>query len=159
MRGDLKVKNDTDLTADDVADHNLVLFGDPGSNRQIARVLKDLPTLTWTRSELKLGGASYTPADHVPVLIAPNSSKNRPVIRAARAAPARLQLSSGACIRASSSLDPRLVAGRFPGAQTSYSGSVPGADKRWTAVVPRTASDARIAAPMIGSSADVHQAG
>lgn len=72
MRGDLKVKNDTDLTADDVADHNLILFGDPGSNRQIARVLKDLPTLTWTRSELKLGGASYTPADHVPVLIAPN---------------------------------------------------------------------------------------
>ncbi len=72
MRGELPIKNDKDVTAADIADKNLVLFGDPGSNRLIERVLKDLPTLTWTRSELKLAHATYTPADHVPVLIAPN---------------------------------------------------------------------------------------
>ncbi len=72
MRGDLPIKNDKDVTAEDIADKNLILFGDPGSNRLIERVLKNLPTLTWTRSELKLAHASYTPGDHVPVLIAPN---------------------------------------------------------------------------------------
>ena len=72
MRGDLPVKNDDEVTAADVADRHLILFGDPGSNRWIARIVKHLPTLTWTRSELKLGGTTYTPGDHVPVLIAPN---------------------------------------------------------------------------------------
>jgi hypothetical protein len=72
MRGEVAIKDDVAVTADDLAEKNLILFGDPGSNRQIARVLKDLPTLVWTRSELKLAGVSYTPADHVPVLIAPN---------------------------------------------------------------------------------------
>ena len=72
MRGELPVKDDTQVTDDDIAERNLVLFGDPGSNRLIARLMKDLPTLTWTRSTLSLGGATYTPADHAPVLIAPN---------------------------------------------------------------------------------------
>lgn len=71
MRGDVRIKNDTEVTPEDVADHNLILFGDPGSNRLIERVLKNLP-VTWTRTDLKLGDASYTSADHAPVLIAPN---------------------------------------------------------------------------------------
>jgi hypothetical protein len=72
MRGDLPVKDDTAVTPDDLAGKNLVLFGDPGSNRLIARVLEGLPALAWSRSELKLAGVTYTPADHAPALIAPN---------------------------------------------------------------------------------------
>jgi len=71
MRGEVRVKNDTEVTPEDVENHHLILFGDPGSNRLIARVYHDLP-LSWTRSEVKLGGATYTPADHAPVLVAPN---------------------------------------------------------------------------------------
>jgi dienelactone hydrolase len=71
MRGNVRVKDDTEVTAADIENHHLILFGDPGSNRLIALVLHDLP-LTWTRSEVTLAGATYTAADHVPVLIAPN---------------------------------------------------------------------------------------
>jgi poly(3-hydroxybutyrate) depolymerase len=71
FRGDLPVKDDTDVTEADLRRCNLVLFGDPGSNRWIAKVLPNLP-LMWTRDELRLGGVTYTAADHAPVLIQPN---------------------------------------------------------------------------------------
>ena len=71
FRGELPVKDDTDVTEDDVRRCNLILFGDPGSNRWIARVLPKLP-LHWTRDELQLGGERYSAADHVPLLIQPN---------------------------------------------------------------------------------------
>jgi pimeloyl-ACP methyl ester carboxylesterase len=70
LRGDLPVKNDVDVTAADIADRSLILFGDPGSNRLIARVLPDLQ-LAWTRSELALKG-TFSAADHAPVLIGLN---------------------------------------------------------------------------------------
>lgn len=71
FRGHLPVKNDTDVTADDVCRCNLILFGDPGSNPWIARVLPRLP-LTWTKDSLSLGGQSHASADFAPVLIQPN---------------------------------------------------------------------------------------
>jgi hypothetical protein len=71
LRGDLAVKNDNEVNDEDVERYNLVLFGDPGSNRLIARVLKDLP-LSWTRAELTLAGETYSSSDHAPVLIVPN---------------------------------------------------------------------------------------
>ena len=55
MRGDLPVKNDTEVTADDVPTKHLILFGDPGSNSWIAKALPKLP-VTWTRDEVTLGG-------------------------------------------------------------------------------------------------------
>jgi len=36
LRGYLPVKDDTDVTEDDVRHANLILFGDPGSNRWIS---------------------------------------------------------------------------------------------------------------------------
>jgi pimeloyl-ACP methyl ester carboxylesterase len=71
FRGDLPVKDDTAVTADDVRRCHLVLFGDPGSNRWIARVLPRLP-IGWTRAELRVAGVRYGAADHAPVLIQPN---------------------------------------------------------------------------------------
>ncbi len=71
FRGELPVKDDTDVTEDDVKRYNLVLFGDPGSNRWIGRVLPKLP-LRWTPEEVRLGDERFAAADHVPVLIQPN---------------------------------------------------------------------------------------
>ncbi len=71
FRGDLPVKDDTDVTEADVRRCNLILFGDPGSNRWIARVLPRLP-LEWTQDSLRVAGKQYAAADHAPALIQPN---------------------------------------------------------------------------------------
>jgi len=71
FRGELPVKDDTAVTAEDVKRCNLILFGDPGSNRWINKVLPQLP-LSWTKEELRLGGGRFAAADHAPVLIQPS---------------------------------------------------------------------------------------
>jgi hypothetical protein len=71
FRSELPVKDDTAVTAEDIKRCNLILFGDPGSNTLIARVLPKLP-ITWTEKELRFGKDTYTAADHAPVLIQPN---------------------------------------------------------------------------------------
>jgi dienelactone hydrolase len=71
MRGELPVKDDVDVNDDDIANKNLILFGDPASNSLIADVVDDLP-LRWTRETITLAGKEYDAADHVPVLIYPN---------------------------------------------------------------------------------------
>src|SRR5207247_2378809 len=43
FRGDARVKNDNEITAEDIAQNNLVLWGDPGSNRLLAKILPNLP--------------------------------------------------------------------------------------------------------------------
>jgi len=71
MRGDLPVKNDTEVTEADVRTKHLILFGDPGSNPWIAQALPKLP-VTWTRDTVKLGTESYAAKDHAPVFINPS---------------------------------------------------------------------------------------
>jgi hypothetical protein len=71
FRGKLTIKDDTALTKDDLQRYNLILFGDPGSNSLIARVLPKLP-IEWTRDELKMAGEKYPAKDHAPVLIQPS---------------------------------------------------------------------------------------
>ncbi len=68
MRGDLPVKNDTDVTEADVRDKHLILFGDPGSNSWLAKALPKLP-LVWTRDDLRLGDQAPSARDHAPVFI------------------------------------------------------------------------------------------
>ncbi len=50
---------------------NVVLFGDPGSNPQIARMLVTLP-ITWTKDKLVVNGVSYDSKTHIPTLIYPH---------------------------------------------------------------------------------------
>jgi hypothetical protein len=69
FRGELPVKDDTQVTEDDVRRCHLVLFGDPGSNPWIQKALPKLP-VAWTRQELRLRGKTYGAADHGPALIA-----------------------------------------------------------------------------------------
>lgn len=71
FRGELPLKDDTAVTEEDIKCHNLILFGDPGSNRWIEKVLPRVP-IHWNRTELQMGTQSYPAADHAPVLIQPN---------------------------------------------------------------------------------------
>lgn len=71
FRGELPVKRDTEVTAEDIERCHLILFGDPGSNSWIAKSLPHLP-LTWTRDEVRIGQVSVSAGDHVPLLIQPN---------------------------------------------------------------------------------------
>ncbi len=71
LRGDIRVKNDRDLAAGDIAAYNLILFGDPGSNRVIAQVLGQLP-IKWTKAAITIGSETFGAADHIPVVIFPN---------------------------------------------------------------------------------------
>src|SRR5437870_13383860 len=49
-----RIKNDTDVTQADFARYNVVLFGDPGSNKWIAKMEAKLP-LKWTRETITIG--------------------------------------------------------------------------------------------------------
>jgi pimeloyl-ACP methyl ester carboxylesterase len=79
-RGQLPIKDDIDVTSDDIAGKHLILFGDPASNSLIAQVADGLP-LQWTKESLILGGKKYAAADHLPVLIYPSPlNANRYVV-------------------------------------------------------------------------------
>ena len=71
LRADPPIKRDVDISDEDIANRNLILFGDPGSNALIARILAKLP-LNWTRETLEIGGKSYPAGDTLPTLIYPN---------------------------------------------------------------------------------------
>lgn len=71
FRGELPIKDDTAVTEEDVRTKNLILFGDPGSNPWIAKVLPQLP-VEWSKEKLRLGGQEYSSSHHMPALIAPN---------------------------------------------------------------------------------------
>ncbi|MEO7412460.1 MAG: PHB depolymerase family esterase [Opitutaceae bacterium] len=69
--GEARAKDDTAVTEADIANNNLVLFGDPGSNQLIAKIAGKLP-IKWTKESIIVGGKTYSAAEHVPVLIYPN---------------------------------------------------------------------------------------
>lgn len=71
FRGDAPVRDDTAITDADIANHNLVLWGDPASNRVLARILAKLP-MTWTREALAMNQRTHPAASSMPVLIYPN---------------------------------------------------------------------------------------
>jgi hypothetical protein len=71
FRGEALVKRDAEVTDADVADSNLVLWGDPSSNSMIAKIADKLP-LRWGADQIQLGDASYAADHHVPVLLYPN---------------------------------------------------------------------------------------
>jgi hypothetical protein len=69
--GDTRARPDTAVTDSDIANNSLVLFGDPGSNALIARIVDKLP-IKWTKDTLVVNGKTYNTADSMPVLIYPN---------------------------------------------------------------------------------------
>lgn len=71
-RGHVRMKDDRDVTADDAARYHLVLFGDPGSNRWLARLNGKVPPLRWTKDQVRLGAKTFPAAESLPALIYPN---------------------------------------------------------------------------------------
>ena len=71
MRGDLPMKNDSEVTETDVRTKNLILFGDPGSNSWIRKALPKLPC-SWSRDEVGVGTERHSAKDHAPALICAN---------------------------------------------------------------------------------------
>ncbi|GAB4142019.1 MAG: prolyl oligopeptidase family serine peptidase [Planctomycetaceae bacterium] len=71
LRGKIPIVDDSAITDAHIASKNLILFGDPGSNSLIAKVLEKLP-IQWTKKEIIVHGKSYDPATHGISLIYPN---------------------------------------------------------------------------------------
>jgi pimeloyl-ACP methyl ester carboxylesterase len=71
FRGQPRVAEDRNITDADIASHNLVLWGDPQSNRLLGRIAKKLP-IRWDSAGIRMLGQTYPSSSHVPVLIYPN---------------------------------------------------------------------------------------
>jgi hypothetical protein len=71
FRGHPYVKDDKDVTDADFAKYQVVLFGDPGSNKWIAKVAAKLP-VKWTKDSVTLAGKDYPANENFPALIYPN---------------------------------------------------------------------------------------
>ncbi|AWM42073.1 Prolyl oligopeptidase family protein [Gemmata obscuriglobus] len=71
FRGDAPLKADAEVTDADIANNNLILWGDPRSNAVLAKIADKLP-VKWTDTGVVLGKHTYDAGTHVPVLIYPN---------------------------------------------------------------------------------------
>jgi hypothetical protein len=69
FRSELPQREDKDVTEADIRSSNLILFGDPGSNKLIAKIVNRMP-IRWTRESVTWGGKLYPGA--MPQLIFPN---------------------------------------------------------------------------------------
>ena len=71
FRGDVRIKKDTEVTAEDMKNYNLILWGDANSNKLIKRF--GLPSsIKWKQDEIVLGKKKYNSANHVVSMIYPN---------------------------------------------------------------------------------------
>ncbi|HWB04711.1 MAG TPA: prolyl oligopeptidase family serine peptidase [Verrucomicrobiales bacterium] len=71
FRGDSRVKNDAEVTDEDIKSANLVLWGDPSSNSVMAKVAPKIP-VSWSSTEIKAGTKAFPAADHALICIYPN---------------------------------------------------------------------------------------
>ncbi|MDE0102495.1 MAG: hypothetical protein OXN89_08950 [Bryobacterales bacterium] len=73
-RGLLPVKDDSEVTEQDIEDYSLVLFGDPGSNSLLGRLFPKMEGagVQWTSDSIRLGSKTFPAASHGPVLVYPN---------------------------------------------------------------------------------------
>ncbi len=71
FRGDAQVRRDTAITDAEIASSNLILWGDPGSNKVLARIADQLP-VKWRADGVMVGNNRYPADTHVPILIYPN---------------------------------------------------------------------------------------
>lgn len=71
FRGDVQRVTDRQLTKQQIATHNLILFGDPESNSAIARLADGLP-VKWTADQIQLGKQVYSRSGHAVAMIYPN---------------------------------------------------------------------------------------
>jgi hypothetical protein len=71
FRGQARVKDDTAVTADDIAGANLVLWGDPSSNAVLKKIAGQLP-IRWDDKHISVGGQTFGSDKHALIAIYPN---------------------------------------------------------------------------------------
>ena len=71
MRGDVRIVDDTAVDDEILAHNHLILFGDPGSNLVLQKIVADLP-IEWSREKIRIGNQEWKSADHGLSLIFPN---------------------------------------------------------------------------------------
>ena len=71
FRGEAPSKLDGQVTDEDIATKNLILWGDPSSNSVIKKIADKLP-IKWSEKGVVVGGKTYDAGKYVPVLIYPN---------------------------------------------------------------------------------------
>jgi pimeloyl-ACP methyl ester carboxylesterase len=71
FRGHPFVKDDKDVTEADFARYHVVVFGDPGSNKWIAKMNGEFP-FRWNKQTVMLGGQTYQSSEAYPAMIYPN---------------------------------------------------------------------------------------
>ncbi|HLX62524.1 MAG TPA: prolyl oligopeptidase family serine peptidase [Planctomycetota bacterium] len=71
MRGEARVKYDADVSEADIAAHNLILWGDPQSNKILAKIADKLP-IKWSAQNVTVGAKNFPANECVPLLIYPN---------------------------------------------------------------------------------------
>jgi hypothetical protein len=71
FRGEPRVKNDADIKDEDIAAHNLILWGDPQSNAILGKIKDKLP-IKWGDKEIVAGKEKFAADHHAVILIYPN---------------------------------------------------------------------------------------
>ncbi|MBM4075288.1 MAG: hypothetical protein FJ267_06555 [Planctomycetes bacterium] len=71
MRGRIPIINDSDVSEADIANHHLILFGDPNSNSVMAKLIDRVP-VKWTDSKLEVASQEFDSNSHGLTLIYPN---------------------------------------------------------------------------------------
>ncbi len=71
MRGDFRHKKASEVTAEDIKNYNLILWGDAAANSLLAKVLPSLP-VKWNAGEITLGTRNFKGPALVPVCVYPN---------------------------------------------------------------------------------------
>lgn len=71
MRGKLRVKKADQVSREDIAQYNLILWGSPESNSLMARLADRLP-VKWGAKEIAVGNKKFDSTWHLPVLVYPN---------------------------------------------------------------------------------------
>ena len=71
FRGHARVKDDTAITDADIANSNLVLWGDPTSNAVLKKIADKLP-IRWGESDVVVGDRKFAAEHHAAIAICPN---------------------------------------------------------------------------------------
>jgi dienelactone hydrolase len=71
FRAEPRARQDKLLTDQDIAEHNLVLWGDPQSNVVLAKIADKLP-IQWTKESITVGKQTFPADKHAAILIFPN---------------------------------------------------------------------------------------
>ena len=71
FRGEARVKRDDEVSEADIADSNLILWGDPQSNKILAKIAGKLP-IRWHAQAIHVARKKYPAEQHTLALIYPN---------------------------------------------------------------------------------------